>query len=383
MFDLSLISQYSLVPFGFNFAFPYIKFPYFTATFPSYIYIFASQHVFLLDIIYSIHSNVITQCNSPYWPKPRGYVHVFNPLHVCWSPIVPLGPFDGRVAAVIEGFVCTTPNQSYIPFHLCIKQKFNSVLMFAMVWMTQHFYHSPGLRYFVIWVLFPESPMMPTTLFPSCGGTQPATTSNHLAAALLMDWASCRVQGYCYYRQWCLTWRIESNSTSRLPLLPTNFSYCWWEQCRDAFVCLHFTFTEMRIGITEFQQYYLEICGCLDYLELYKPCMDGSKPAAETIANCVGAITNILCIVQDFHTAGLPIWLLQPSTVWDTPVKCNILEIVTPLNPANFLCISQHYLPFPTIFYGSATDISKHAAICTHSWKWLTFKEPFEGFSKG
>ena len=57
---------------------------------------------------------------------------------------------------------------------------------------------------------------------------------------------------------------------------------------QDAFVCLHFTFTEMRIGITEFQQYYLEICGCLDYLELYKPCMDGSKPAAETIANCIG-----------------------------------------------------------------------------------------------
>ena len=35
MFDLSLISQYSLVPFGFNFAFPYIKFTYFTATLPS------------------------------------------------------------------------------------------------------------------------------------------------------------------------------------------------------------------------------------------------------------------------------------------------------------------------------------------------------------
>ena len=35
MFDLSLISQYSPVPFGFNFAFPYIKISYFTATFLS------------------------------------------------------------------------------------------------------------------------------------------------------------------------------------------------------------------------------------------------------------------------------------------------------------------------------------------------------------
>lgn len=153
---------------------------------------------------------------------------------------------------------------------------------------------------------------------------------------------------------------------------------------QDAFVRLHSlktTFTEMRIGVTEFQRYYLEICGCLDYLELYKPRMEGLKPAPETVANCVGAITNIPRIVQDFHAAGLPIWLLRPSTVWDTPVKCNILEIATPLNPADVLCVSQHYPLFPTIFYGSATDINKHAAVYTHSRKWLTFKDPFEGYS--
>ncbi|KAF8809143.1 hypothetical protein BYT27DRAFT_7255014 [Phlegmacium glaucopus] len=70
-----------------------------------------------------------------------------------------------------------------------------------------------------------------------------------------------------------------------------------------------------------------------------------------------------------------------------TPVKCNILKIVTLLDPANVLCVSQHYLPFPPIVYGSATDIGKHAAVYTHSQKWLTFKDPlgiwvFEGSSK-
>ena len=35
IFDLSLISQYSLVPLWFDFTFPSIKFSYFTATFPS------------------------------------------------------------------------------------------------------------------------------------------------------------------------------------------------------------------------------------------------------------------------------------------------------------------------------------------------------------
>ena len=70
------------------------------------------------------------------------------------------------------------------------------------------------------------------------------------------------------------------------------------------------TFTEMRIGVTEFQCYYLEIYSCLDYLKIYKPRMDRERPPAECVVKCIGAITNIPCIVQDFWTAGLPVWLL-------------------------------------------------------------------------
>ena len=154
---------------------------------------------------------------------------------------------------------------------------------------------------------------------------------------------------------------------------------------QDAFTrldSLKTTFTEMRIGVTEFQRYYLEIYGCLDYLEIYKPRMDGSRPPAESVVNCMGAITNIPHIVQDFYTAGLPIWFLRPSTTWDSSTKCNILETVTPLNPADILCISEHYPPFAAIFYGSATDIKRHSAVYTNSRMWLVFKDPF-GDSKG
>jgi hypothetical protein len=137
------------------------------------------------------------------------------------------------------------------------------------------------------------------------------------------------------------------------------------------------TFTEMRIGVTEFQRYYLEIYGCLDYLEIYKPRMDGSRPPAETVVNCVGAITNIPRIVQDFYAAGLPVWFLRPSTVWDSPGRCNILETVTSLDPADLLCVSEHYPPFPAIFYGSVVDVKRHSAFYTHSRMWLVFKDPF------
>ena len=70
------------------------------------------------------------------------------------------------------------------------------------------------------------------------------------------------------------------------------------------------TFTEMRVGVTQFQRYYLETCGCLDYLEIYKPHMDGERDPAETVVNCIGTITPIPRTVQDFYTAGLPVWFL-------------------------------------------------------------------------
>jgi hypothetical protein len=154
---------------------------------------------------------------------------------------------------------------------------------------------------------------------------------------------------------------------------------------QDAFArldSLKTTFTEMSVGVCEFQRYYLELYGMLDYMEIYKPRMDGARPPAKSVENRMGAITNIPRIVQDFYTAGLPVWLLRPSKDWDSPVRCNILKIVTPLDPANVLCVSEHFPPFPSIFYGSPTDPKRHGAILNHSRTWLVFKDPFGG-SKG
>ena len=163
---------------------------------------------------------------------------------------------------------------------------------------------------------------------------------------------------------------------------PNKFLLMLVRAMQDSFACLDSlktTFTDMRIGVTEFQRHYLEIYGCLDYLEIYHPRMEGSRPPAESVANCMGAITNIARIAQEFYTAGLPIWLLRPSTVWDSPTRCNILEVVTPLDPADVLCVSDNYPPFPTIFFGSPTDIKRHGAFYKHSRMWLAFKDPFGG----
>jgi hypothetical protein len=142
------------------------------------------------------------------------------------------------------------------------------------------------------------------------------------------------------------------------------------------------TFTEMRFGITKFQCYYLEVRGLIDYLELYKPRMDGQKPAAITVTNCIGAFMNIARIVQNFHTAGLPIWFLRPQKVWMTGTAiCNILEVVAPLIPTDILCTAQYDPPFSPIFRGLMISYAKHDAIHGYSQMWLVFKDLFQGES--
>ena len=120
----------------------------------------------------------------------------------------------------------------------------------------------------------------------------------------------------------------------------------------------------MWFKITEFHRLYLEILALLDYLEIYKPWMDGHQPPASFVANCIRAFTNIPEIVQYFHRAGLPIWFLQPWKTSSFPY--NILSVVSPLDPVDSL-ISLHDPPFPIIFCGYMNTREKHDAIHSFS----------------
>ena len=57
--------------------------------------------------------------------------------------------------------------------------------------------------------------------------------------------------------------------------------------------CLMTTFLEMKFGITEFQWYYLETLGLIDYLEIYKPRIDGIQTHTGSVDNCMGVFTSV------------------------------------------------------------------------------------------
>ena len=78
-------------------------------------------------------------------------------------------------------------------------------------------------------------------------------------------------------------YKKKSTSTSHLSLLVRAMD--------DALIrmgSLKSPFGLMWFNITEFQCLYLEIYALLDYLEIYKPRMDGLQSPAATTANCIG-----------------------------------------------------------------------------------------------
>ena len=139
---------------------------------------------------------------------------------------------------------------------------------------------------------------------------------------------------------------------------------------------LKMTFTQMVIGVTEFQHCYLEILGLLDYLKIYKPHMDSKFPPATSAANCVGTFTNAPNIAQDFFTAGLPVWFIQP--LWPGLFLHNVHNGVNPLEPADFLSIAKSDPPFPVIYNGPLNVYRKHNALHRFSRSWLVFEGPFQ-----
>ncbi len=137
------------------------------------------------------------------------------------------------------------------------------------------------------------------------------------------------------------------------------------------------TFNQMVFEVAEFQCCYLETCSLLDYLELYQPRMEGRLEPANTVAQCVGAITSKPSVVQDFFTAGLPVWFIQPFK--PGPLPHNIRNVVTSFELSSFVCVDRADPPSPVIYDGPLSNHEKHNAPHQFSRKWMVFKDPFQG----
>ena len=145
--------------------------------------------------------------------------------------------------------------------------------------------------------------------------------------------------------------------------------------------CIPSSFREMNFGVTEFQRYYLEMLGILDYLEVYKPRIDGAAARASTASadNRIGIFTSNARVAQEFYDAGLPVWFIRETTklIENPNIHPNVLKLVETRRPEQFLVITESTPPFPVIYRGHTNKPQKYASMHVFSRTWMVYQDPF------
>jgi hypothetical protein len=133
-------------------------------------------------------------------------------------------------------------------------------------------------------------------------------------------------------------------------------------------------FRQMEFSIRDVQRTWLELTALLDYMEIYKPRMDGHAHSASEVANTIGVFTHDLRVAQDFFTAGLPCWLIRPASDFINQI---IHKVVVPEDPKRTLCFRAHSFSYPVLFTGPASSHEKYHLIHQYARNFLRAPDPF------
>ena len=97
---------------------------------------------------------------------------------------------------------------------------------------------------------------------------------------------------------------------------PPNLKLCvkWLQQVLDQLCSVHMSFCHIEFVVWDLQRVWSNLWAILDYMKIYKPCMDGLASSDGKVANTIGMFTSRIHIAQDMFGAGLPCWLIWPST---------------------------------------------------------------------
>lgn len=136
------------------------------------------------------------------------------------------------------------------------------------------------------------------------------------------------------------------------------------------------TWHDTCFTLTELQRYFLELVGLLDYMEVYKPQMDGSHPAPTSVASTVGCFTVKPRVAEEFLAAGLPVWYMRPHKPGFTN---NVLTVVEPLVYSDQLATRIHD-SFPVLHASNAyiSTVEVVGLIHQFSRKWISTPDHFQ-----
>lgn len=127
--------------------------------------------------------------------------------------------------------------------------------------------------------------------------------------------------------------------------------------------------TQVFFVFAELQRYLLEYIACKDYMDIYKPRMDGTLPRAVSIADVIGAFVVGPDEADSFVRAGIPVWFIREAK-FAGAVRVDAL--VEPRMAADHLCMMDAYHLHRVSYSGPGTHINKYRVFAEYSRSYLT-----------
>jgi len=148
----------------------------------------------------------------------------------------------------------------------------------------------------------------------------------------------------------------------------------WLQQVLDQLHSVQMSFRHIEFVVRDLQRVWLHVWAILDYMEIYKPRMDGHALPGDGVADTVGTFTMSIRVAQDMFLAGLPCWLIRPS---GTFVDEKIFAIGEIFHPKDYVILEPHKFNYPVIFKGPATNFEKYRVIDNFARNFLCSQDPF------
>ena len=150
----------------------------------------------------------------------------------------------------------------------------------------------------------------------------------------------------------CVTKYQQSLPAERNSLI-IQPSVKWLQQVLDQLYSVQMSFCHIQFVVQDLQRVWLHVWAILDYMEIYKPHMDGHIPPVDGVADTIGTFMTSIHVAQDMFLAGLPCWLIHSSKTF---LDEKIFSIVKIFHPKDYVILEPHKFNYPVIFRGPVAD---------------------------
>ncbi len=131
---------------------------------------------------------------------------------------------------------------------------------------------------------------------------------------------------------------------------------------------------EVLFECRQIQRLWMELWALLDYIEIFEPYMEGRVPPATETAKVIGCFVHNADVAERLFAAGIPYWFIRPISSF---VKENILSITSIVQPKDKLELEDYVpYPFPRIYVGDS-NYNRFQAISEHGLKSLRYTDLF------